>query len=56
MPAGSISGEEKMKWASEKGLFWGRGEVMLRVVERMAGRTRDVHVECACKFELLKIR
>jgi hypothetical protein len=52
MPEGSMSAEEETRRASEKGLFLGRGEVMLHVFERMAGRDRDVHVE----FKLLKIR
>ena len=51
-----MSEEDERRRADEKGLFWGRSEVMLHVVERMAGRDRDIHVECECGFELLKIR
>jgi len=54
MPEGSMSGEEERRQASENGLFSGRSAVMPHVVERMAGRVRDVHVECECKFELFE--
>jgi len=56
IPEGSMSGGGERRRAREKGLFSGGGKVMLHVVEGIAGRDRDVHVECECKFELLEIR